>query len=69
MITDDREIAYIYNQYFSNIVPDLGLKVTDALTHHSPKVNGSILKAISKYQNTKILKENVYLFPPFMLTL
>lgn len=62
MITDDREIAYIYNQYFSNIVPDLGLKVTDALTRHSPKVNGSILKAMSKYLNTKILKENVY-FP------
>lgn len=50
-------------------MPDLGLKVTDALTHHSLKVNGSILKAISKYQNTKILKENVYLFSPFMLTL
>ena len=69
VITDDREIAEIYNQYFSNRVPDLGIKVTDALTLHSPKVNGSILKAISKYQHTKIVKENVYLFSPFVLTL
>ena len=50
MITDDSEIAETFNQYFSNIVSNLALKVPDALTH-SPKVKDPILSAISKYQN------------------
>ena len=49
VITDDSEIAEIFNQHFSNIVPHLRPKVPDALTHRSAKVKDPILNTVSKY--------------------
>ena len=37
VMTNDSKIAEVSNHYFSNIVPDLGLKIPDALMNHSPK--------------------------------
>ena len=49
MITGDSESAEIFNQYLRNIVPDLGLKIPNVLTHQSPKVKDHILNTIYKY--------------------
>lgn len=37
MITDDSETAEVFNDYLSNIVPDLELKMRDALIFHNLK--------------------------------
>lgn len=52
MITDDSEIE-IFNKYFINIVPDIGLKVPDAQTPLSLKAknyfNCNIYRSIKTY--------------------
>ena len=37
MITNNSEIAEVFNDYLSNIVPDLELKMRDALIFHNLK--------------------------------
>ena len=44
------EIAEVFNYYFSNEVPDLGLKTPDALILHSLKNEDPIVNAASEYQ-------------------
>ena len=44
------EIAEVFNYYFSNEVPDLGLKTPNALILHSLKNEDPILNATSEYQ-------------------
>ena len=56
VITNDSEITQIFNQYFNKIVPDLGVKVPDALILHRLKVKDPILNAITKYQNHSSIK-------------
>ena len=56
IITDDSEIAETFNQYFSNIVRGIGFKATNALTHHTPKVEDSILNGIFTFQNDPSIK-------------
>lgn len=56
VITDDSEITQIFNQYFNKIVPDLGVKVPDALILHRLEVKDPILNAITKYQNHSSIK-------------
>ena len=48
VITSDSKIAEMFNDYFNNIVSDLGLKMPDALIHHSPKNEDPIVNEISK---------------------
>lgn len=44
------EIAEVFNYYFSNEVPDLGLKTPDTLILHSLKNENPIVNAASEYQ-------------------
>ena len=44
------EIAEVFNYYFSNEVPDLGLKTPDALILHSLKNEDPIVNAASENQ-------------------
>lgn len=66
--TNDSKIAEILNDYFSNIVPDLGLKIADVLIHQSTRNKDCILNAISKYQNhpsiKTVLKHCINCFSP-----
>ena len=41
---------------FSNIVPDIGPKISGALIHHSLENKDPIMNAISKYRNHPIAK-------------
>ena len=56
MITNDNKIAEDFNDYFGNIVLDLGLKIQDAAIHHSQKNEDHIVNVISKYQNHLSIK-------------
>lgn len=51
MITEDRKIAEVFNDYFSYIASGLWLKVWDDLRNHSPKNKHPTVNAISKYQD------------------
>lgn len=45
--TSDTKMTEIFNDYFSNIVPDLGLKIPVAFIHQSTKREDLIVNAIS----------------------
>lgn len=56
MITDDSKIAEIFNNFFSNIVWDLGINIPDTLIHHSPKHKDRVVNAISENQSHLSIK-------------
>ena len=55
VITSDRKMAYVFNDYFSNIVADLGLKIPVALNHQNAKSEDPIVNSISNEQNHHII--------------
>ena len=47
MVSDERELVKIFNEYFSNIVPNLDIQHPPSIIlHHDP-----VLNAIKKFEN------------------
>ena len=51
IISDDNEVANIFNEYFSNLVECLNHQVPENLVNHYCKGEDPIFSAILKYQN------------------
>ena len=51
IISDDNEVANIFNEYFSNLVECLNHQVPETLLNHYCKGEDPIFSAILKYQN------------------
>ena len=49
LLTDDFEIAEIFNKYFQNLVPNLNLRVPSKLLCQAPENGDEVLAAIYKY--------------------
>ena len=52
----DKNASSKKKKIFSNIVPDIGPKISGALIHHSLENKDPIMNAISKYRNYPIVK-------------
>ena len=51
LLTDEFEIAEIFNKYFLNLVPNLDLKVLNKTLCQKPETGDETLATVYKYQN------------------
>ena len=60
MITEDVQIAEIFNRYFANITESLGISEDQSLLSQTNGINDPVEKAIKEYENhpsIKMIKE------------
>ena len=51
IISNDKELARIFNEFFRNIVPNLGINTNHSFLINTDNENNAIEKAIAKYKN------------------
>ena len=51
MITEDVQIAEIFNHYFANITESLGISEDQSLLSQTNGINDQVEKAVKKYEN------------------
>ena len=55
IISNDKELAKIFNEFFVNIFPNLGIKTNHSFLINTESENDPIEKAIAKYKNHPII--------------
>ena len=56
IITDDLKVAEIFNNFFSEIVPNLNITTNEDILTDTSYIDDPVLKAIKKYENHPSLK-------------
>ena len=51
VLSNDKELAGIFNEFFVNIVPNLGINIDHSFSINTKNENDPIEKAIAKYKN------------------
>ena len=62
IITDDLESAEMFNNFFSEIVPNLNITTNEDILTDTIYMDGPVLKAFEKYENhpsIKMIKEKI----------
>ena len=61
-ITDEKQIAVIFNKFFTDIVPSLNLKISSEILTSTKRIHDPVLKSIKKFEKHPgilIIKTNV----------
>ena len=61
IISDDKEVAEVFNKFFIKIVPDLKIPASYNCNKVFQKTNDSVINAINKYKHHLIHRTNFLL--------